>query len=71
MVTTEQYYELSLEPQWREDTRHATTRRVAWVSASGSYQRATFLRCWRERSTYVHAFPDPLIDTGWDQIQIT
>jgi hypothetical protein len=21
MATTEQYYELSLEPQWREDTR--------------------------------------------------
>lgn len=72
MAEKREFYELSLEPQWKDDTKRAYVTiesmgaRVRLLSESdvlevldGAYDM------------HVHAFPDPLIDTGWDQVQIT
>jgi len=70
--TSSEDYELSMEPEWREDTRRAY-RTIESMGAS--------VRLLREEDVlevldgavdmHVHAFPDPLIDTGWDQVQTT
>jgi hypothetical protein len=67
----EDVFELSLEPQWRDDARRAystilemgdrimtITEREVGELLSGAIDM------------HVHAFPDPEIDTGWDQINI-
>lgn len=67
-----EFYELSQEPKWVEDTKRA------YVTIESMGARVRLLR---EEDVlevldgaidmHVHAFPDPLIDTGWDQIQVT
>jgi hypothetical protein len=65
-------FELSMEPQWREDTKRAYVtiesmgERVMTITEE---QIAEILQ--GAIDMHTHAFPDPLIDTGWDQIQIT
>jgi hypothetical protein len=72
MATKEQYYELSMEPEWREDTHRAYEaiesmgERVRLLSEDDVLEVLD-----GAIDIHVHAFPDPLIDTGWDQIQIT
>ena len=75
MATTEKTdrtYEVSMEPEWREDTRRAYTtiesmgERVRLLSESDVLEVLE-----GAIDVHLHAFPDPLIDVGWDQIQIT
>jgi predicted metal-dependent TIM-barrel fold hydrolase len=71
-MSTKEFFELSMEPEWREDTKRA------YVTIESMGERVRLLK---EQDVldvlegaidvHVHAFPDPLIDTGWDQIQIT
>ena len=71
MAAGEDVFELSLEPCWRDDARRAysmilemgdrimtITEREVDELLSGAIDM------------HVHAFPDPEIDTGWDQINI-
>jgi hypothetical protein len=72
VTKTREYYELSQEPQWIEDTKRA----YVTIESMGAK-----VRLLKEQDVldvldgaidmHVHAFPDPLIDTGWDQVQIT
>jgi predicted metal-dependent TIM-barrel fold hydrolase len=72
MATTEEYYEYSMEQEWREDTRRAYETiesmggRVRLLSEDNVLEVLA-----GAIDVHVHAFPDPLIDTGWDQIQVT
>ena len=71
-MTKQEYYELSMEKEWRDDTHRAYE---TIESMGGS------VRLLKEEDVlevldgafdmHVHAFPDPLIDTGWDQVQVT
>jgi hypothetical protein len=65
-------FELSMEDKWREDTKRAyntilsmgdKVKRIAEEDAIELLQGAVDM--------HVHAFPDPEIDVGWDQIEIT
>lgn len=67
----EKIFELSMEPKWREDGKRAYTL----IEKMG----ATIMSITEEDvdeiiegaiDMHVHAWPDPLIDTGWDQIDI-
>ena len=72
MAPTEEYYELSMEPEWREDalrayeTIESMGERVRLLSDDDVLEVLA-----GAIDVHVHAFPDPLIDTGWDQIQVT
>ncbi len=67
----EQLFELSLEPEWRDDARRAYSTilemgdRVMTITEEevGELMRGAI-------DMHVHAFPDPEIDTGWDQINV-
>jgi Family of unknown function (DUF6282) len=72
VVTKADYYELSMEPEWRSDTQRAYTT----IESMGEHVRLLSEDDVLEVldgaiDVHVHAFPDPLIDTGWDQIQTT
>jgi len=65
-------YELSLEPAWRQDTKRA------YVTIESMGERVRLLKeddvlevLEGAYDMHCHAYPDPLIDTGWDQIQVT
>lgn len=68
---TKEVFELSMEPKWREDARRAYSTilemgdRVTTITEEqvGELMRGAI-------DMHVHAFPDPEIDTGWDQINI-
>lgn len=67
-----EFYELSMESQWRDDTKRA------YITIESMGARVRLLKeddvlevLEGAYDMHVHAFPDPLIDTGWDQVQIT
>ncbi|MCL4559063.1 MAG: DUF6282 family protein [Chloroflexi bacterium] len=72
MAAKREYYELSMEKEWIEDTKRA----YVTIESMGAK-----VRLLKEEDVldvlegaidmHVHAYPDPLIDTGWDQVQIT
>ena len=64
-------FELSLEPCWRDDARRA----YSTILEMGDRIRTITEREVDELLSgaidmHVHAFPDPEIDTGWDQINV-
>ncbi len=71
-MAKQEYYELSMEKEWRDDTLRA----YETIESMGGR-----VRLLKEEDVlevldgafdmHVHAFPDPLIDTGWDQVQVT
>ena len=71
-MTKNDYYELSMEQEWKDDTHRA----YETIESMGGK-----VRLLKEEDVlevldgaydmHVHAFPDPLIDTGWDQVQVT
>lgn len=72
MAKKRDFYELSMKPEWRDDTKRAyvtiesmgeTVRLLKEEDVLEVLEGAYDMHC--------HAFPDPLIDTGWDQIQVT
>jgi len=65
-------YELSLEKEWKDDTKRA----YVTIESMGARVRLLGEDDVLEVlagafDMHVHAFPDPLIDTGWDQVQVT
>ncbi|MGZ4385431.1 MAG: DUF6282 family protein [Gaiellaceae bacterium] len=72
MATTERIYELSMEPEWRQDTRRAYEAIESMGERVRTLTEDDVLEVLEGAiDVHLHAFPDPLIDTGWDQIQIT
>ncbi|MGZ4359042.1 MAG: DUF6282 family protein [Gaiellaceae bacterium] len=72
MATTERIYELSMEPEWRQDTRRAYEAIESMGERVRTLTEDDVLEVLDGAiDVHLHAFPDPLIDTGWDQIQIT
>jgi predicted metal-dependent TIM-barrel fold hydrolase len=71
-ASMEQSYELSMESEWREDTRRAYETIESMGERVRLLSEDDVLEVLEGAiDIHVHAFPDPLIDTGWDQIQIT
>lgn len=71
MAEKKEFYELSMEPKWREDAKRA------YVTIESMGERVRLLKeedvlevLQGAYDMHCHAFPDPLIDTGWDQIQV-
>lgn len=65
-------YELSMEPEWREDTRRAYETIESMGERVRLLSEDDVLEVLEGAiDVHLHAFPDPLIDTGWDQVQIT
>jgi hypothetical protein len=64
-------FELSLEPQWRDDARRAysTILEMGDRIMTITEREVDELLC-GAIDMHVHAFPDPEIDTGWDQINV-
>lgn len=72
MSKKREFYELSLEEKWIEDTKRA----YVTIESMGAK-----VRLLKEDDVlevldgaydmHLHAFPDPLIDVGWDQYQVT
>ena len=71
MTMKEDVFELSLEPEWRDDARRAYSTilemgdRIMTITEEevGELMRGAI-------DMHVHAFPDPEIDTGWDQVNV-
>ncbi len=66
------FYELSMEPKWVEDTKRAYVTIESMGSQVRLLKEEDVLQVLNGAfDMHLHAFPDPLIDTGWDQIEIT
>ncbi len=72
MAKKRTFYELSMEPEWRDDTKRA------YITIESMGESVLLLKeddvlevLDGAYDMHCHAFPDPLIDTGWDQIQVT
>lgn len=66
------YYELSMEPKWREDTKRAYVTIESMGKTVMLLKEEDVLEVLDGAyDMHLHAFPDPLIDTGWTQAQIT
>lgn len=65
-------YELSMEPKWRQDTKRAYTTilsmgdRVKMITETDALELLA-----GAVDMHVHGAPDPEIDVGWDQLEIT
>jgi hypothetical protein len=72
MSPRREFYELSMEPEWREDTNRAYVTIESMGARVRLLKEADVLEVLDGAyDMHVHAFPDPLIDTGWDQAQVT
>ncbi len=72
MAKKRKFYELSMEPKWREDTRRAYVTIESMGESVLMLKEDDVLEVLEGAyDMHCHAFPDPLIDTGWDQIQVT
>ena len=64
-------FELSMEPEWREDAKRAYSMilemgdRIMTIT-----EEEVDELMYGVIDMHVHAFPDPEIDTGWDQINV-
>lgn len=66
------FYELSMEPEWREDTKRAYVTIESMGETVLLLKEEDVLEVLQGAyDMHCHAYPDPLIDTGWDQIQVT
>ncbi len=65
-------YELSMEKEWIDDTKRAYVTIESMGAKVRLLKESDVLEVLDGAiDMHVHAFPDPLIDTGWDQVQIT
>jgi hypothetical protein len=72
MAKKREFYELSMETEWREDTRRAYVTIESMGETVLLLKEEDVLEVLEGAiDMHCHAFPDPLIDTGWDQIQVT
>ena len=67
----EDVFELSMEPKWREDCKRAYSMilEMGGQIMTITEEEVDELIC-GAIDMHVHAFPDPEIDTGWDQVNI-
>jgi hypothetical protein len=71
MSTPPEYHEVSMEPEWRADTRRAYTMIESMGETVRLLSESDVLEVLDGAfDVHLHAYPDPLIDTGWDQLQI-
>jgi hypothetical protein len=67
-----EFFELSMEPEWREDTKRAYVTIESMGESVRLLKEDDVLEVLDGAyDMHCHAFPDPLIDTGWDQIEVT
>jgi hypothetical protein len=72
MPQKKDYYELSEEPKWIDDTKRAYMTIESMGARVRLLKEEDVLEVLDSAiDMHVHAYPDPLIDTGWDQVQIT
>lgn len=65
-------YELSMEPKWRQDTKRAYTTILSMGDRVKTIKEDDVLELLNGAvDIHVHAAPDPEIDVGWDQLEIT
>ena len=65
-------YELSMEPEWRQDTHRAYTTILNMGDRVKMITEADVLELLEGAvDIHVHAAPDPEIDVGWDQIEVS
>lgn len=65
-------YELSMEPKWREDTQRAYRTILSMGDRVKMITEDDVLELLAGAvDIHVHAIPDPEIDVGWDQLEIT
>jgi hypothetical protein len=68
----EEFYELSMEKEWKDDTHRAYVTIESMGARVRLLKEADVLEVLDGAfDMHVHAFPDPLIDTGWDQVAVT
>jgi hypothetical protein len=71
MAAKREMYELSMEKEWIDDTKRAYVTIESMGAKVRLLKEADVLEVLDGAiDMHVHAFPDPLIDTGWDQVQI-
>lgn len=71
-MSKREYFELSMEQVWQDDTKRAYTTIKSMGDSVRLLKDDDVLEVLEGAfDMHVHAFPDPEIDTGWDQVQIT
>jgi len=71
MPAQKEYYELSHEQVWIDDTKRAYVTIESMGARVRLLKEADVLEVLDGAiDMHLHAYPDPLIDTGWDQVQI-
>jgi len=64
-------FELSMEPEWREDCKRAYGMILEMGDRIMTITEEEVHELMRGAiDMHVHAFPDPEIDTGWDQVNV-
>lgn len=72
MAEKREFYELSMEKEWIDDTRRAYVTIESMGAEIRLLKESDVLEVLDGAiDMHVHAHPDPLIDTGWDQAQVT
>ncbi len=72
MAQKREFYELSFEKEWIDDTKRAYVTIESMGASVRLLKEEDVLEVLDGAfDMHVHAFPDPLIDTGWDQFQVT
>ncbi len=68
----EEIFELSLEPKWIEDTKRAYNTILSMGDKVKTMTEADAIELLEGAvDMHVHSIPDPEIDVGWDQLEIT
>ncbi len=71
-MSKREYFELSMEQEWRDDTHRAYETIESMGESVRLLSEDDVLEVLDGAfDMHVHAYPDPLIDTGWDQVQVT
>lgn len=70
-MAKKEYYELSMEQEWKDDTKRAYVTIESMGESVRLLKEDDVMEVMDGAfDMHVHAFPDPLIDTGWDQFQV-
>lgn len=65
-------FELSMEPKWRDDTKRAYTTILSMGDRVKKIKEEDAIRLLESAvDMHVHSIPDPEIDVGWDQLEIS
>jgi predicted TIM-barrel fold metal-dependent hydrolase len=65
-------FELSMEPKWKDDTKRAYTTILSMGDKVKKITEEDSIRLLEGAvDMHVHSIPDPEIDVGWDQLEIS